>query len=702
LPDTAAVPLVVASPSRDPVEALNSLLRREGIPVHCTWIPGLQDLADALVQINPELLIKVSGDSDDVETVAKLRDRFAADVPLIVIRPQVDEAAIAADLAHGARDTVSFEAPTRLHAVIKRELHANRLERALQGTLRAAQDYRKQLENVLTRSNDAIAQVQEGILVEANASWLELMGVADAGAISGQPVMDFFDDATHAALKGALIACLQGRWNDHSLKVDALMADGSSVPLELNLTLGERDGEPCVRLVVPAQKRDDRHLAAELADAVRRNPRTGLLYRQPLLEAIAARLETPVQGGGRYLLCIRVDKFTTIERDLGAIASEEFMFAVAQMVRSLAMPTDLLGHYCGTGIMVLAERGTERDGEGWAERVLDKIAKHEFQIGSKAIKATVTIGLAVVPNATPRLDAVAADAIDAVRRGRQRGGNQLCAVDRKDADARVQAYDAVWIKHIKAALMENRFRLVQQPIASLQGSDTQMFDVLVRMVDPQGKEVLPSEFMPAAERNDLLKNIDRWVIGAALQFAAKRKPGCLFVRLSRSSAIDPTLVTWLDAQIKATSVNPRRVCIQVTESIAEAHPQEMRRLGGALQDRQMGFALEHFGSGSDSLGLLNLIPLDYVKIDGTLMQGLTDDEAVQQRVRTLVETAAKNKIATIAERVEDANTMAVLWQIGVQYLQGFFVQQPEEVVLGASASGPAVADATAQVGRLRL
>jgi len=333
--------------------------------------------------------------------------------------------------------------------------------------------------------------------------------------------------------------------------------------------------------------------------------------------------------------------------------------------------------------MILAERGTERDAETWAERLLEKVARHDFQIGAKAVKATLTIGLAMVPNATPRLDAIIADALDAVRRGRKRGGNQLCAMDRKDADARVQSYDAVWIKHIKAALMENRFRLVQQPIASLQGSDTQMFDVLVRMVDTQGKEVLPSEFMPAAERNDLLKNIDRWVIGAALQFAAKRKPGCLFVRLSRSSAIDPTLVPWLDAQIKATLVDPRRVCFQVTEAIAESHPQEMRRLGAALQDRQVGFALEHFGAGHDSIGLLNLIPLDYVKIDGSLMQGLTNDEAVQQKVRALVETAKNKKVATIAERVEDANTMAVLWQIGVQYLQGFFVQKPEEVVLGA-------------------
>src|SRR5581483_11654689 len=114
--------------------------------------------------------------------------------------------------------------------------------------------------------------------------------------------------------------------------------------------------------------------------------------------------------------------------------------------------------------------------------------------------------------------ALIADALEACRKGVARGGNQVISSDRANTDNRVQSYDKVWVKHIKAALMENRFRLVQQPVASLQGEDAGMFDVLVRMIDPQGKEVLPSEFMAAAERNDLLKNIDRWVVGASLSF----------------------------------------------------------------------------------------------------------------------------------------------------------------------------------------
>ncbi len=297
--ESTAVPLVVVSSARDPVETLNSLLRRKGIPAHCTWIPGLQDVPDALAQINPELLIWVAGDDEGaLPTLVAARDRAAPDVPVVVVRAETDEPTIAKDIASGARDSVTFGNPGRLTAVFERELRAFRLERALHGTLRSAQDYRRQLESVLLRSNDAIAQVQEGILIDVNASWLELLGLDSADSLVGQPIMDLFDEATHPALKGALNACLQGRWNDHTLRVNVIASDGSFIPVELVLALGEHDGEPCVRLVVPAQRRDERQLETDLADAVKRNPRTGLLYRQPLLEALALQVASVLQGAG--------------------------------------------------------------------------------------------------------------------------------------------------------------------------------------------------------------------------------------------------------------------------------------------------------------------------------------------------------------------------------------------------------------------
>ncbi len=683
--ESAAVPLVVVSTVRDPVETLNSLLRRNGVPAHCTWIPALTDLPDALAQLNPQLLVCVAGGGLALPLVAKVRDAVAADLPLLIVRPEISEAAMQEDLALGARDTVTLSNPARVHAVCARELKAFRMERALNETLQSAHEYRKQLETVLTRSHDAIAQVQEGILVEANRSWLDLIGAVDADAVVGQPIMDFFDEANHAALKGALAACLQGRWRDHSLRAGVQTADGSALALELVLTLGERDGEACVRLMVPTQKQSET-IGKDLSDAIRRNPRTGLLYRQPLLEAIEKRLATPVQGGSRYLLYLRPDKFAKLERELGAVRSEEFVAALSALLRAQLGPADIAGHFSGAGMMLLLERGTARDAETWAEHMLEKVAKFDFDIAGRRFRSTVCIGVASVPSGDSKLDATISDAQDAVRRGRERG-NQVCTVARADTDARVQSYDTVWIKHIRAALTENRFRLVQQPIASLAGGAESMFDMLIRMIDTQGKEILPSEFMPAAERNDLVAHIDRWVILAAARFALRTKPGCLFVRLSRHSATDITLPAWVAAQLRNLKLDPRHLCIEITEEVATRHPVETQKLARGLKDAGMRFALEHFGTGIDSLGLLNGLPVDFVKIDGSLMQGLTDDPLLQSKVSALIDAARGMGIETIAERVEDANTMAVLWQLGVQHLQGFLIQAPEEVVM-STQEGP--------------
>jgi diguanylate cyclase (GGDEF)-like protein/PAS domain S-box-containing protein len=678
-----AVPLIVLSVARDPVESINSILRRAGHPVHCTWIPSLRDLGDALTQLNPEVLLYVDCGHESLVATVKVRDQIAPTVPLVMIADSVDEQSIAAALLAGARDVVSLGNEDRLQAVMAREFHTFRLERVLNTTIKSARDARRELDTAVQRSADAIVLVQEGITVAVNPSWLELFGFDKADSLIGQPIMDLFQESRHAALKGALAACLQGRWNDHTLKLDAQLADGTTLAVETVLSRGEHDGEPCVQLIVPTRQHDERRIAEELRDAARRDPSTGLLLRGPLLEELAARLATPLQGGVRYLVLMRLDKFASIERDVGALASEQFVVESANLFKEQLNPKDIAGRFGGVSFLALLERGNERDVEAWSEQLVAKSAKNVVRLKDKSLAVTCTLGLSLVPPADADLEAVLAQAIEACRVGRQRGGNQSFTTARADNDQRVQSYDKVWVKHIKSALMENRFRLVQQPVASLQGDDPSMFDVLVRMIDTQGKEVLPGEFMAAAERNDLLKNIDRWVVGASLSFAAQRKPGCLFVRLSKETVSDTTFLSWLDGHIRSSHAEPKHLCFQVPESVAASHVESLRLLAASLRQRGFRFALEAFGGGRDSHGLLADMELDFVKIDGALVQALAKDNEIQAQVRKLVEDATRRKIETIAERVEDANTMAVLWQLGVQYIQGYFVHAPEEVVLHA-------------------
>src|SRR5215469_12030973 len=290
--EQSAVPLIVLSATRDPVEAINGMLRRAGEAAHCTWIPALRDLADALAQINPELLVHVMTNEQELEAVIAIRDQVAATVPILALAAEADEARIAHALGLGARDLASLAHPARLQAVMMRELETFRGRRTLDAAMRAAQDARSQLNTVLERSNDAIIQVQEGIVTDANPAWLELFGVVDS--IAGQPVMDLFAESSHPALRGALAACLQGRWSgEHTLRANALPADGSILPVEIALAVGEYEGEPCVRLVVPSGPRAPAYAEPRPAEGPAQSTDSyGLLLRRELLQALGERLAT--------------------------------------------------------------------------------------------------------------------------------------------------------------------------------------------------------------------------------------------------------------------------------------------------------------------------------------------------------------------------------------------------------------------------
>jgi multidomain signaling protein FimX len=680
--EQGAVPMIVMTRSQDHVEAINSTLRNAGHPVHCTWLPDARDLSDAITQLNPEMLVAFIEElGTDLGAIMKIRQQTAPEMPVLIVRQQVDENAIAEAMRLGAQDVVTLANRSRLQSVVSRELRAHRLERALSSTLSSAREYREQLQNFLEGSADAITHVQEGIIVDANRAWLELFGYSGDDALTGTPLMDLFEPDTHPALKGALVACLQGKWSDHGLKVQALLSDGSSLPLVLSLTKADYENEPATRISIPANNTKDHDLEIQLADAVKNDVTTRFLQQRFLVAAIRERCAHPMKGGVRQFAYVKPDRFAEIQASIGVLASEDFMAQFAELVRMQLTATDLCGRFGGNGFLILLDRGTARDVETWAENVVERIGDHTFIFDEKNLSATVTVGLGLLPPANPDVSAAVSDAVNAARRGRELGGNQMYAVDKSDTDTRVQAYDKIWVKHIKTALMENRFRLVQQPIASLLGEDKGMFDVLVRMLDEQNNEVLPSEFIAAAERNDLMKNIDRWVIGASMSFAANRKAACIFVRVSKDTILDKSVIAWLETQLKSLKIEPKRLCIQVTEELAMQYVRQTTELSESLRKLGFRFAIEHFGTGRDPLKLLSSVAMNFIKVDGSLMQGLSTNQLQQQRVKGLVEAAKRKGVETIAERVEDANTMAVLWQLGIEFIQGYFVNAPEDVTM---------------------
>jgi EAL domain-containing protein (putative c-di-GMP-specific phosphodiesterase class I) len=204
--------------------------------------------------------------------------------------------------------------------------------------------------------------------------------------------------------------------------------------------------------------------------------------------------------------------------------------------------------------------------------------------------------------------------------------------------------------------------------------------MLVRMVDDQGAEVLPSEFLPAAARNNLMQLIDRWIVSASIQFCVEHKAEKIFVKLSHHSMQESSLVAWMKSELEQHNLDPSHLCVQIPEQEAARHIKKTKKAVDALRKAGINFALEHYGIDKNRFEILDILKPDYIKIDGELMHSLTSDTAVQASVQQVTTAAQQRNIETIAERVENANEMAVLFQLGVHFMQGHYVQEPEIVL----------------------
>jgi multidomain signaling protein FimX len=683
----APVPLIVLSGREDDVELVNRSLRDGGHPVRCHWVTKIDALASAIDDHAPELLCFFPDSLPaPIREIAKIKQKAAGTVPLVVVSKAAQETDIAEALLAGAQDLVSLGQTERFRSVAERELRAFRLERALNETLFSANQYKKQLKAFLAGSVDAIAHTQEGILVDANQAWADLLGHPSADGLLGAPLMDLFDGASQAAVKGALVACGRGQWAGGSIKVVAATLSGDKLPIELHLEATSVDGEPAVKLSVPRPASETREPEELIEQAVHKDPMTGFYHRRRFLEVLTDRLDAGSTRGVRALAYIRPDKFRELEEQIGPLASEDVLVQIAEQIRELTQPNDIYGRFGGQVFTLFLERGTLRDVEAWAQNALARIAERVFESAHNTLSVTCTIGLAEVGPATERLDALLAEARRSTHLGRDQGGNKVVLQQTSDESTRVQRFDEIWVHQIKAALMENRFRLAHLPIASLSGEQQVMYDTVLRMIDAQGDEVSATEFMPAAMRNRLLRAIDRWVIGASLSFCSKTPLDCVFIKLSYESLIDRTLVDWLTKAVQSSGTAPRSLCFQVSEENATQYLTQTQELAQQLRAMGHRFAVENFGVGRDSGRILAQTPMDFLKIDGSLMQSIATDQVLQEKVRVYVSACSNRTIPTIAERVEDANTMAVLFQLGVAYMQGHYVHEPEVVLSDAPAA----------------
>jgi len=681
------LPAIVLTQSQDDAEVLNKLLRNAGHAVRPKWISQLDDLEKELKGEEPDLIVSYTkGAGAGLSKVIELRDIHTPLVPVIAISDEVTEEAVAKAIQNGARDLVSLDKKERLVAVVSRELEVLGQARALKKAREQIKEYEERFEDIIDKTANAIAYVQEGIHVSTNPAYIELFGYENEDDVENMPVMDFFSKDSQDTLRKAIKNTLKGKGSNEPQTLKGVKENGEEFEMEVEFRALEMDGEPAVELAIASEAGGDSEaFERQIAEIERRDSMTGLFNRDYFNQILTQRFQSRQDDDkARVLMMVDPDKFDAVRKKIGVVASDQVLKGVARLVSDYIDDADLPGRVGETTLAVLMERGNMATVKQLANDLNKRISGHVFEAAGHSTALTCSIAISEMSELMETADDLMSSAEEAIAQAQKAGGGKVVLYEPPETDAEGQLSDHAWTKRIKAGVEQDLFQLVNQPIADLAGGDSDLFDILVQLRTEDGEEFQASEFMAAAERNRMVGIIDHWVVEHALEVLTERvkkgNGGRFFIRLSHQSLADPKLTKWILNKVKSMSVPQKHLVFEISETSVDKRLKETKEFVHAVRGLGCGFAIEHFGIGLNSMQTLEHLEMDFLKVDGSFMQGIDSDDAKREQVEQFIEAAQAKKIATVAERVEDANTMAVLFQIGVAYIQGNYVQEPEVVM----------------------
>ncbi|MGE8496559.1 MAG: EAL domain-containing protein [Pseudomonas sp.] len=669
--------LLILEDSQNEAERLVSLFRNAGNATRVHRLTSSDDLNETLQQSWDLLIAAPSSEHLDPSEAVNAIRRLAKDIPVIQLLADNESESITEALMLGAKDALPQGDDERLVLVAKRELanlEDRRARRAAEVALREAE---KRCQLLLDSSVDAITYVHDGMHIYANRAYLELFEYEDADELEGMPMIDLIGGADQGNFKDFLK-------NYHSVEGHAelactgVKADGQTFQARMSFSPATYDGEPCIQVVIRAET-GNAELEEKLREISSQDLVTGLYNRIYFLELMDAAAERAVNASQPASVAyIRIDRYAPLLAEVGLAGIDLLLTDLANLLRAHFAGEAQLARFGDDVFTVLQPGQTPEQSAAHLNSLLKKVEGHLFDVSGRTVQTTLSIGIAGLNETTPK----AQEVVDRAHRcaDELNDGNALKVFNPADELAAAANRGNV-IAMVQQALENNSFRLLFQPIISLRGDSHEHYEVLLRLLSPQGEEVPPLEFLSAARDAGLGEKIDRWVILNSVKLLADhRSKGHntrLFVHLSSASLQDQTLLPWLSVALKAARLPSDSLVFQFSEPDAIAYLKQAKALTQGLNELHCKVALSQFGCALNPFNTLKHLHIDFVKVDGSFSQDLSKAEN-QEALKTLLASLHAQAKLTIVPFVESASVLATLWQAGVNYIQGYYLQGPSQ------------------------
>jgi len=687
--DKKLLRVLVIDDSPDDTELAVETLRRAGYMLKTQRIQDIAGLQSTLAKESWDVVIAETDVPQlSVSSALDALRHAKQNPPCIVMTRTISDQDMIKLMNAGVRDIVFKHQSSRLAPVIEREIAVAHDRHQLQETQQALAQLQQRYRALVDGSHEAICYSHDGMHIDANRAYLAVFGYDDVKELEEIPVLNLIDKADHGRLKEYFRKPGRSPQGAGANEFTAIKKDGSRIPVDIAISAINMGGESWHQLTVSdISKR--KTMEGKLQYLHEHDPLTGLYNRhhflQELGKAVAAAL---AKNDNSVLLYVDMEQLKEINDTHGYTAGDRLLLKLARLFREKLRDNDVLARFGGGEFTILLPSADERQGRDVAAAIQKALKETSFSEGNKTFECNCTISVTVIDATVGRVEKALALAHQShstqrAPRPELKTATEAAPAPQTPAPAKKSGTASAVIKAIETALQTDGFQLLYQPIVNLQGDASENYEVLVRMTGADGDMFPATEFMPAAEQTKLAQEIDRWVVRHAIDaLRDQRTKGhqtTFFINLSVMALSDTKLPILILDALRDTGVKGGSLVFEIKESSLVEHTSEATAFISSLKKLGCRFAADDFGKRRGGAPLQQ--PLEFLKIDNVLVHTLINENAGQAVVKELFQVASADNRRIIIKNVEDAASLAVLWNYGVEYVQGNYFQVPDPALI---------------------
>jgi diguanylate cyclase (GGDEF)-like protein/PAS domain S-box-containing protein len=501
-------------------------------------------------------------------------------------------------------------------------------------------------------------------------------------------VLSIVDESTREPIECPVMRCLrEGQMLGLSQHTVLVNRSGKEIAIQDSAApIRDRAGNMIGAVMVFHDVSKERRLHRALHYQASHDALTGLINRREFENRLTAAVESVRLNAETQcaLLYLDLDQFKLVNDTCGHPAGDQLLKQITGVLQSRVRGGDTLARLGGDEFGILLQSCSLEQALRIAEALRQAIRDYRFIWQDGLLTVGVSIGIVEITRDTPTVANVMSAADVACYSAKDLGRDRVQVYKSDDVPERHR--EMHWVSKLTRACEEGRFDLFYQPIVPI-GTTVQTnehFELMLRLRDESGALVTPAEFIPAAERYNIMPSIDRWVVRRALEKVVHRsgsgvKPYTIALNLSGNSLNDERFLEYLIAELPNHNLAPGAICFEITETAAIANLGNVVHFMRELKSRGCHFALDDFGSGLSSFMYLKTLPVDYLKIDGQFVENVARDPVDRSMVEAISQVGRAMGIQTIAERVESAEVLRTLAHLGIGFAQGFHIAEPRSI-----------------------